>query len=88
MSRQTDDATDELDYETRTFMYDRMTDGLRVASVDECVRGLVKEMRKDHSREYDVPTHVLVDAAYDAAAEAIQGLKESNGSDIVAEVQD
>jgi len=82
------DAMAELDDETRRFMYDRMTDigGLRDQPVDECVRELVTEMREEHPRDYDVPTQALVEAAYDAAAGAVQGLKESNSADIAAEV--
>lgn len=85
---ETDGGTNELSADTKHFMYNRMADYLRVRPVDECVRDLVAEM-KQHPREYEVPTHVLVDAAYDAAAEATQeALKESNGADIAAEVED
>jgi len=86
----TDDAMAELDDETCRFMCDRMTDigGLRDQPVDECVRELVTEMREDHSRDYDVPTRVLVEAAYDAAVVGVRALKESNGAHIAAEVED
>jgi len=89
MSRQTqtDDATQELPADTKRFMYDRMTDYLRVRPVDECVRDLVAEM-KQHPREYGVPTRVLVDAAYDAAAEATQEALKENAPHIAAEVSD
>jgi len=82
------DAMAELDDETRRFMYDRMTDigGLRDQPVDECVRELVTEMREDHPRDYDVPTQVLVEAAYDAAVVGVRTLKQSNGADVAAEV--
>jgi hypothetical protein len=82
-----DDATEELPADTKRFMYDRMTDYLRVRPVDECVRDLVAEM-KQHPREYGVPTRVLVDAAYDAAAEATQEALKENAPRIVAEVSD
>jgi len=86
----TDDAMAELDDETRRFMYDRMTDigGLRDQPLDECARELVTEMREEHSREYDVPTQVLVEAAYDAAVLAVRTLKEVNAPHIAAEVED
>jgi hypothetical protein len=84
------DAMAELDDETRRFMYDRMTDigGLRDQPVDECVRELVTEMREEHPRDYDVPTQVLVEAAYDAAVVGVRTLKKSNGADVAAEVED
>ena len=88
MPEQPDDTTDELDADTRRFMYYRMTDYLRKQPVDECVRDLVTEM-KQHPREYGVSTHVLVDAAYDSAAEATrEALKDSNVLQIAVEVDD
>jgi len=35
-----------------------------------------------------VPTQVLVEAAYDAAVVGVRTLKQSNGADVAAEVDD
>ena len=86
-----DDAKESLDQitaETKIWLYDRMTDigGLSDNTVDDCVCKVVREMRSVHDIEYNVHTRVLVDAAYDAAAEAIQARKEKYGPDVVAEI--
>lgn len=84
----TEDRTDELSDETKRVMYDRLVGigGIRDLPVDDCVEDVVREMREDHDREYDVPTQTLVDAAYDIAAEAVTTRKEDNSANIAVNI--
>jgi len=82
------ESLNQITAETKIWLYDRMTDtgGFSDNTVDDCVREVVREMRSVHDIEYNAHTRVLVDAAYNAAAEAMQARKENHVPDIVAKI--
>jgi len=72
-------TTAELDDDTERYMHDWMADigGISDKGLTECVRQLVTGMR-EHDRDYPDDTKVLVEAAYDAARQAVEVKKEKN----------